>query len=83
MSVQMPDGEDMTMTFKDYGFFVPTTGAQGRNFIAEGVCYFDTLSVDWLRHLADDAGKSEEEQMAITEPRFALAFEAIGVMIQE
>ena len=34
----------------------------------EGVAKVDTQGVDWLRHKAEDAGRSEEEIAAITEP---------------
>jgi len=36
-----------------------------------------------LRHYAEDAGKSEEEIMTITEPEYVLTFTADGVIIQE
>jgi hypothetical protein len=83
MSVALPDGNDMTVTFKDYGFFVPTEGVEQQTFVAQGVCSYDTLSVEWLQHLAEDAGKTAEEIAMITEPEFALAFEATGVVIKE
>ena len=83
MSVDMGDGDDMLVTFKDYGFFVPTEGVGGKTAVFEGVCVHDTLSVDWLRHVAEDAGRSQEEIEAITEPEIALAFEATGVIIKE
>ena len=36
-----------------------------------------------LRHYAEDAGKTEEEIMTITEPEYVLSFTANGVIIQE
>ena len=69
--------------FQDYGFFVPTEGAEGKRTIVEGEAFFDTLTVDMRRHYAQDAGASEEELAAITEPELKLAFMATGVMIQD
>lgn len=81
MTVRKPDGNLMRVTFKDYGFFVPTD-AEGRHVVMEGIAYFDTLSVAAVRHYAKDAGKSEAEIEAITEPEVGLAFEATGVLIK-
>lgn len=77
------DEDTLMVRFKDYGFFVPTEGADGKHAIIEGEAFYDTLSVDLLRHYAEDAGKSEEEILQITEPEFVLSFTANGVIIQE
>jgi len=68
--------------FQDYGFFVPTEGVEGKRTIVEGEAFYDTLSVADLRHYAQDAGATEEEIAAITEPELELAFMATGVMIE-
>ena len=68
--------------FEDYGFFVPTEGVEGKRTIVEGEAFYDTLSVADLRHYAQDAGATEEEIAAITEPELELAFMATGVMIE-
>jgi hypothetical protein len=75
------DGEEMRVTFKDYGFFVPLDAA-GKTVIMEGKAYYDTTSVDMLRHYAEDAGESPEEIEKITEPKLELAFEATGVLLK-
>ena len=75
--------EPMHVTFKDYGFFVPKEGMEDKEAIFEGIAFVDTLSVDMLRHYAEDEGKSQEEIDAITEPELAYTFEAIGVIIDE
>lgn len=82
MDVTMPGGESMKVRFKDYGFFVPTEGAEGKTAVMEGRAFIDTMEVDLLRHYAEDAGKSKEEIEAITEPEEVLAFEATGVIIK-
>jgi hypothetical protein len=46
-----------------------------------GIAYREVVSVEMLRHYAEDAGKSKEEIMKITEPETKLSFEADGVII--
>jgi hypothetical protein len=81
MRVDKGNGEAMMVTFKDYGFFVPFESA-GKTAIMKGVAYYDTISVEMLKHYAEDAGKSEAEIEAITEPELAVSFEASGVMLK-
>ena len=71
------------VTFEDYGFFVPKEGAEGKTAIINGEAFFDTLSVELLQHYAEDAGKSSEEILSITEPEYVVAFTADGVIIQD
>ena len=75
-------GDTVFVRFQDYGFFVPTEGAEGKRTVIEGEAFFDTLTVDMRRHYAEDAGATEEEIAAITEPELKLAFMATGVMIE-
>ena len=77
------DDDTLIVRFKDYGFFVPKEGADGKKVIINGEAFYDTLSVDLLRHYAEDAGESKEESLRITEPEFVLSFTADGVIIQE
>ena len=81
MKVDLGNEQTMHVTFKDYGFFVPLNSG-GRNSVLEGVARVDTLSVEWLRHEAEDAGKSAEEIAAINEPQVTLTFEATGVVLK-
>ncbi len=82
MTMAMADGSQMRVKFKDYGFFVPTEGAEGKTAVIEGMAFTDTISVDHLKHLAEDEGKSPEEIAAISEPEIGLNFEAHGVIIR-
>jgi len=77
------DNDTLMVRFKDYGFFVPKEGVDGKHVIVNGEAFYDTLSVELLRHYAEDAGKTEEEIMTITEPEYVLSFTANGVIIQE
>ena len=82
MKLDMENGEQMMVRFKDYGFFVPTD-SEGKTAIIEGEAFLDTISVEELQHYAADAGKSEAEIKAITVPEYTLAFTADGVLIAE
>ena len=83
MDVKMAEGDTMMVRFKDYGFFVPTDGVEDLRTVMHGTAKMDTISVDMLRHYAEDAGDSEEEIMRITEPRYVLEFIADGVIIEQ
>lgn len=82
MTIDLPNGQTMRVTFKDYGFFVPKN-SQGYPVIIEGVATKKITDVATLKHYAEDAGKSQDEIDAITSPKLEYAFEAIGVIIQE
>lgn len=82
MNITQANGEEMMVRFKDYGFFMPLDIA-GREVIMNGKAFYQTTTVDELRHYAEDAGKSQEEIDAITEPKHELAFLADGVILLE
>jgi hypothetical protein len=73
-------GEEIMVRFKDYGFFVPKD-LGGKKVLVEGKAFKSVIPVEDLRHYAEDAGKSEEEIMAITEPENSFQFEATGVKV--
>ncbi len=83
MKVAMADGDTLRVTFKDYGFFVPKTGMEGKQVIFEGQAKNDVTSIATLQHFAKDGGATEEEIAAITEPKHEISFVASGVMIKE
>ena len=82
MTMKTDEG-DVRVTFKDYGFFVPSAGQEGKTAIVEGVAVRTVTDVATLRHYAQDAGKSQEEIEAITEPQEGIALIATGVAISE
>jgi len=81
MTMDMGNGEEMMVRFKDYGFFVPKD-AGGKDCVIEGVVKVEVITVAELQHYAEDAGKSEEEIAAITESETTMSFTASGVIIQ-
>lgn len=82
MTVDIGNNEKMTVRFKDYGFFVPKSGADGLEVVFEGVARKEMRSVEELRHYAQDAGKSKEEIAQIIAPKEEITFEASGVIIK-
>ncbi len=81
MRLKLDDNEESLVRFKDYGFFVPKD-IEGQNAVVHGKLFVNETSVEDLKHYAEDAGKSEEEIAAITEPKLEFAFEADGVYLQ-
>ena len=74
--------DTILVRFKDYGLFVPKAGIEGDKAIINGKMSIETLSVDLLRHYAEDAGKSKDEIEKITKPEVSLTFLADGVFIE-
>jgi hypothetical protein len=56
--------------------------SDGRTALMRGTAYIDTIDVDMLRHFAEDAGQTQEEIDAITQPEIEWSFEATGVYIR-
>jgi hypothetical protein len=83
MDVKMADGSSMKVRFEDYGFFVPTSGLEGKEVVMQGCAKKEVTDVAMLRHYAEDAGQSEEEIAEITEPEANWNFTATGVLIKQ
>lgn len=81
MKVKLADGEEMRVTFKDYGFFVPKD-LDGEEAIFEGYLSKTVTDVETLHHYAEDEGASEEEIQSITSPEEAYTFEATGILLK-
>ena len=75
--------DTILVRFKDYGFFVPKQGVEGKEVIINGDLSVDTLTVPQLRHYAEDAGKTLREIKKINDPEIILSFLATGVIIKE
>jgi hypothetical protein len=81
MDVKLPGDEVMKVKFKDYGFFVPTQGLEGKRAVLQGYVTKEVTDVATLRHYAEDAGKTKEEIEKITQPEEDFFFIADGVLI--
>ena len=82
MKLNLENGEQVMVKFKDYGFFMPKD-IQGKEVVINGKAYVNEVSVDEQRHYAEDAGDSPEEIAKITEPKKTFSFEADGVLLKE
>tara|TARA_R110002049_G_scaffold95397_8_gene234282 strand:+ start:6437 stop:6940 length:504 start_codon:yes stop_codon:yes gene_type:complete len=82
MTLNLEDGNEVMVTFKDYGFFMPKNIA-GKAVIVNGKAFVNEVSVDEQRHYAEDAGKTKEEIAQITKPKKTYSFEADGVLLKQ
>ena len=82
MDVLLADNTVMKVRFKDYAFFVPKDMA-GKTVTLNGMAYNKTISVKDQQHYALDAGQSEEQIKAITQPKNSITFTAAGVKVKE
>jgi hypothetical protein len=81
MKMPLTANQEMTVKFKDYGFFVPKNAA-GKPAVIDGWAYKELVSVDELKHFAEDAGESKEAIAKITKPEERVTFMADGVLIE-
>jgi len=83
MKVDLGKGDEQSFVrFKDYGFFMPLDGEKS-DVIVHGKAFVSEISVEKLRHYAEDAGKSKEEIAKIIKPQLQFNFEADGVFVKE
>lgn len=79
MSVQgEKPSEQVRVTFKDYGFFVPTE-LVGKEVALQGRYVKHVESVEEQKHLLKDAKRPQSEIDAVTKPKETLRFVATGV----
>lgn len=72
--------EPIRVTFTDYGYFLPQD-IVGKTIVVEGNAKITETSVAWLKHFAEDVGKSPEEIAKITEPKVDINIVADGVIV--
>lgn len=83
MKVDLGKGEEQSFVrFKDYGFFMPLDGEKS-DILVNGKAFVSEISVEKLRHYAEDAGQSKAEIAKITKPQLQFNFEADGVYLKE
>lgn len=82
MDVKVSETDTIKVRFKDYGFFVPKEGMEGKQTIFKGEARMDTISIEMLRHYAEDAGKPQEAIQSITSPEYVMQVVAEGVLIE-
>ncbi|PKP51713.1 MAG: DUF4920 domain-containing protein [Bacteroidetes bacterium HGW-Bacteroidetes-1] len=75
------NGEELMVNMKDHDYYIPKDAA-GKTAWIEGDAIRELISVDMLKHYAQDAGKSQEFIDAITEDAWKYTIEAKGVIIE-
>ena len=80
MKLARENGEPIMVNFKDYGFFMPQD-IVGKTVVIDGTAKVKETSVQDLKHLAQDANKSQEEIAGITQPKKDIVLVANGVLV--
>jgi hypothetical protein len=80
LEIEDGEGTRVLVMNKDHAFFIPRN-ARGRLVHAVGFAIREEHSVEFLKHLAMDAGKSQAEIDAITEPKTRVLFIAEAVVL--
>lgn len=82
MTLNLEDGNEVMVKFKDYEFFVPKDIA-GKEVIVNGKAFVNIVSVEEQIHYAEDAGKTKGEIDQIKDPKKTYSFEADGVLVKQ
>lgn len=79
-TVETEDKSRFFVKMQDYAFFVPTA-LEGKEVVLEGTAKLKEVSVDELKHYAEDAKKPQAEIDAITKPGMETRFVATGIKV--
>lgn len=82
MKLELADGEEAMVRFKDYGFFMPLD-IEGKEVIVNGLAFVESMSVEDQKHYAEDGGATADELAKITSPKKTYGFEANGVLLKD
>lgn len=80
LKLDLADGSQAMVNMKDYAFFLPVA-AIGKTVVIDGEALLKTVSVDELKHYAEDAKKPQAEIDAITAPRKEVKIIAKGIVV--
>ena len=81
------DDKNVMVFFRDH-FTIPIDGSAGKEAILYGKLITDTLSVDFQKHLLDDAAEAGEviaqkDYDAITEEKVDLSFDCLSILLKQ
>lgn len=81
------DENDVRVFFRDH-FTIPIETATGTEAVLYGALMMDTLSVDFQKHLLDDAKEAgqevaQEEYDAITEDKIEVSFDCESILVSK
>lgn len=79
IKIQSTNGE-MTVRMKDHKFFVPVV-LHGKTIVIDGTAEEKLTSVETLKDMASDAGKSKAEIAKIKEPKKEIVIQAKGILV--
>lgn len=82
MKLELADGEEAMVRFKDYGFFMPMD-IEGQEVVVSGLAFVEAMSIEEQKHYAEDGGATAEELAKITAPKKTYGFEANGVLLKD
>lgn len=82
MNLDLAQGKEVFVKFKDYAFFVPTD-SKDEEVIINGKAYVSVESIEDLKHYAKDGGKSQAAIDSIIAPKTKYSLMADGVLIQK
>ncbi|HOI32594.1 MAG TPA: DUF4920 domain-containing protein [Bacteroidales bacterium] len=81
LTIGLENGEELMVNMLDHAYEVPKDAA-GKAVWAQGTAIRELIPVEMLKHYAADAGKSQEEIDAITQPEWKYTLDAKGVIIE-
>ena len=80
MKLELEDGKETMVRFKDYGFFMPMD-IEGREVVVNGKAFVSEMSIEDQKHYAKDGGQTELEIAKFKEAKKTYGFEADGVLL--
>lgn len=82
MTLDLGNGKEAFVKFKDYAFFVPMNAAN-QEAVVSGKAFVSVETVEDQKHYAKDAGESQVAIDSITAPKVTYSFMADGVLISK
>lgn len=81
ITLKNEQGENLFVKIKDHEFAVPKN-MSGHKAIVKGTAMKKTVSIEELRHYAEDGGKTEEEIAQIIESKTEIRISATAMVIE-
>lgn len=82
LSLAINDSTEAFVKMKDYAFFAPLA-LIGKTVVLDAKASYKTISVEELKHYAEDAKKPQAEIDAITKPKKEVRLLASGIQVVE
>lgn len=82
LSLAINDSTEAFVKMKDYAFFAPLA-IKGKTIVLDAKASYKTISVEELKHYAEDAKKPQSEIDAIKEPKKEVRLLASGIQVVE